>query len=161
MRNSTRSPRHGQGAAPLRFSTSDARARLASDQAALVQTLGGTAALQPGFDARRVRLAGTMLAHKRHREVAKAWPATARALASGFAQAFGAYAEAHPLPSEGGPAADGRAFVRCLPQPLPAAIARERLAYDCTRGGLVVYAAPKVLVVGWRGRVRLWLGRLE
>lgn len=89
---------------------SDPRERLASRQADLVRALvaGGEA---PGFDARQVRLTARSLVNKRVRETARAWPALGEALL----ERFRAYAERTPPPGEGGPLADGRAFLRTLP----------------------------------------------
>jgi hypothetical protein len=96
---------------PLSF---DARTGLARRQAAVVEALvaGGPAA--PGFDETRLRAAAESLARKRSRTAARAWPELARALSNRWGGLFARYANASPLPSSGGPLADGRAFARWL-----------------------------------------------
>jgi hypothetical protein len=95
------------------LSAADPRTRLAERQAALMQALGGAAAPE-GFDPGRVRLTADSLARKRARAVARAWPSLAEGLGESFAARFAAYADATPLPAEGGPLADGRGFARHL-----------------------------------------------
>jgi hypothetical protein len=46
--------------------------------------------------------------------VERVWPALARCLGERFAERFTAFAAATPLPAEGGPLADGRAFARTV-----------------------------------------------
>jgi hypothetical protein len=95
--------------------SSDFRARLAAQQEDLVRTLLGQTERAPaGFDANRLEATTRALASKRARAVAQAWPSLARALADSFTQHFAVYAKATPLPSHGGPRADGRAFAAFL-----------------------------------------------
>jgi hypothetical protein len=97
------------------MSVSDARERLAAEQAGLVQALVAGASVPAGFDEQRVRLAARSLINKRLREVASVWPALARCLGESFRARFTAFAERNPPPTEGGPVADGRAFAATLP----------------------------------------------
>lgn len=112
--------------------SAEARARLAAEQAALVAALVGRGAPPEGFDARRVGLAAASLAWKRARAAARAWPGLARALGGRFGKVFAAYAGAAPLPRQGGPLADGRAFARWLAArgKLPEAGRLQALAVD-------------------------------
>src|SRR5262245_60699313 len=87
---------------------------LGRSQAELVQALQGKAECPAGFDPERVRLAAEMLALKRLRGVAKAWPVLAGALGTRFEEIFLLFAAATPPPARGGALADGRAFVRSL-----------------------------------------------
>src|SRR5262245_17404765 len=118
MRSWTRSPRRwraGQRGGRRAMSLPDARARLAESQAALVRALVARGEPPAGFAAERVRLAARSLVNKRVREVAGAWPALVEALGERFDQCFREYAGKSPPPGEGGPMADGRAFVRTMP----------------------------------------------
>src|SRR5262245_62673938 len=94
--------------------SAETRQRLAAAQAQLVNGLMGQGPALPGFHPDRVRASAESLARKRQRAVARAWPALTRALAEAFAGRFATYAETTPLPREGGPLADGRAFARFL-----------------------------------------------
>ncbi len=96
------------------MSLAEPRARLAARQAALMKALAGTGSVPAGFDTDRLRVAAASLASKRQRQAAHAWPALARALGERFVPLFGAYAVAAPLPEQGGPLADGRAFAQTL-----------------------------------------------
>jgi hypothetical protein len=89
----------------------DARVELAVRQGALVDALVAGAPVPPGFDERRVAIAAAALQDKRTREVAHAWPALAASLGSDFSARFGTYARLNAAPIEGGPWADGLAFV--------------------------------------------------
>jgi hypothetical protein len=93
---------------------SDARERLAADQAELVRSLVGGAEAPPGFDAEQVSLAARSLVNKRLREVARDWPALAKCLGETFRARFTTFAEGNPPPADGGPMADGRAFAATL-----------------------------------------------
>jgi hypothetical protein len=110
----------------------ETRARLAAEQATLVAALVGRGAAPPGFDAWRVSVTAAALARKRARAAARAWPGLARALGRRFGEVFAAYADAAPLPREGGPLADGRAFARWLAArgELPEAGRLQALAVD-------------------------------
>jgi hypothetical protein len=90
----------------------EARARLAARQAELIRALYGGPPVK-GLDARMVALTSAALAYKRTRAVARAWPALARELGTGFAGRFVAYALATPPPA-GGALADGLAFSQVL-----------------------------------------------
>ena len=92
------------------MSVSDARERLAAEQAGLVQALVAGAAVPQGFDEEQVRLAARSLINKRLREVALTWPALARCLGKTFQSRFTTFAESNPPPVDGGPLADGRTF---------------------------------------------------
>ena len=87
---------------------------LAALQAELVAALAGRVDPPTGFDAARIRATAVSLASKRRRAVARAWPGIATALGDHYAERFDAYAETNPLPRDGGPLADGRAFLRWL-----------------------------------------------
>jgi hypothetical protein len=96
------------------MSRPDARARLAQQQGELVQALTGRGGVPAGFEPEQVSVAARSLANKRRREVAHAWPALVRALGECFTDRFAAFAATVPLPAEGGPLADGRAFADTL-----------------------------------------------
>jgi hypothetical protein len=125
----------------------DARAELAARQAALVAALTAGAAPPAGFDTRRLRAAAASLAVKRRRAVARAWPG----LAGVLDERFTAFTASTPLPRDGGPLADGRAFVRWLGGAAPAACRLQALAVDLryarTAGGLVARRGPVLKVV--------------
>ena len=91
-----------------------ARERLAAAQSAFLQALAGGGTVPEGFNAERIRVAGQSLAAKRMRSVARAWPALTAMLGDTFASRFASFAAANPLPRQGGPLADGRAFARTL-----------------------------------------------
>lgn len=105
--------------------SSEARARLAAQQAALADALLAGGEPPAGFDVARVKAAAEALAQKRRRSVAQVWPATFAALGREFGKLFAAYAAGHPLPGAGGPLADGEAFARWL---------RERDAFPAAGG---------------------------
>ena len=88
------------------------RARLAARQAELIRALYGGPPVT-GLDAQMVALTSAVLAHKRARAVARAWPALALELGTDFAGRFTAYALASP-PPDGGALADGLAFSQAL-----------------------------------------------
>ena len=90
------------------------RDRLAAMQAVLLQALTGSGVVPEGFDASRIHAAGESLASKRMRSAGRAWPALAASLGAEFALRFAAFAAMNPLPGQGGPLADGRAFARSL-----------------------------------------------
>ena len=87
---------------------------LAEQQAELVAALTGRGALPAGFDRTRIDAAADALAFKRMRAVAQAWPGVRASLGETFRDLFSAYAAGCLLPAQGGPLADGRAFVRYL-----------------------------------------------
>ena len=99
---------------PAEAPSATARARLAAMQAELVAALTGKAATPAGFCAHRIRAAAVSLAVKRRGAVARAWPGLAEELGAHYAERFAAYASLTPLPSSGGPLADGRVFVDWL-----------------------------------------------
>lgn len=98
------------------MSSADTRAHLAEQQAALVRSLVADGDALPGFDAQRIEAAAAALASKRRREVAHTWPGLARALGDRFVRLFDEYAGQAPMPTLGGPRADGRSFARFLAQ---------------------------------------------
>jgi hypothetical protein len=112
--------------------TADARQRLAAAQAGLLRALVGHAPPPPGLDDSQVAAAAEALLAKRRHAVARAWPSLIQALGARFQERFDAFARSAPLPSLGGPLADGRAFVRALARerPLPEAVLRQALAVD-------------------------------
>jgi hypothetical protein len=144
--------------------SSDARARLAAEQARLVRALAGDGEPPDGFDAGRLRAAAAALAHKRARAAARAWPALARALGEGFEARFADFAARTPLPEKGGPLADGRAFAAELAArgELPDEGRLEALAVDLRHRRTAAGLRPRrgaVLKVAWlRGARRLVLG---
>lgn len=91
----------------------EVRARLATQQAALVAALAGDGLPPAGFDAERLQAAAVALSAKRARSVARAWPALAKALGDRFHACFATYAASQALPP-GGAACDGFAFARAL-----------------------------------------------
>lgn len=87
----------------------------------------------PGsFNPTRLNAAAEALGCKRARNVARAWPALARALGGCFTAKFAAFALKTPIPQRGGPVADGRAFADFLEQKgdLPEEGVLEALAVD-------------------------------
>src|SRR5262245_23149006 len=74
---------------------------LGRSQAELLQALLGKAECPAGFDAERVRLAAEMLATKRLRGVAKAWPGLAETMGTRFEGAFLLFAATTPHPARG------------------------------------------------------------
>jgi hypothetical protein len=151
--------------------SSDARRRLAEEQAHLLRALVGHTDPPESFDTERVRATAEALAHKRARAVARAWPGLARALSADFAERFAVFAAGTPLPRAGGPLADGRAFAADLAQrgELPDAGRLEALAVDLhyrrTPEGLKPRRGPTIKVARLRGARRLivaarlpWLG---
>jgi hypothetical protein len=93
----------------------EARARLAAAQGELVRALVGQGEAPAGFDEARLALAARSLVGKRLREVARAWPALCRCLGERWAERFRDWAAHTPPPGEGGPLADGAAFLRAVP----------------------------------------------
>jgi hypothetical protein len=151
--------------------SADARARLADQQAALVAALAGRGAPPEGFDAARLRTAAASLVTKRVEAVARAWPRLAAGLGRRFGEQFRVFAAANPLPRDGGPLADGRAFVRWLTAAgnLPDEGRFQALAVDLrytTSGdGLRLRRGPSFKAALLNGRRRLvlavrlpWLG---
>jgi hypothetical protein len=142
--------------------TPDERARLADQQQVLVRALVGGGTSPPGFDAERLRAAADSLVAKRVREVARAWPALAAELGYSFGDRFVAHAAAHPPPEQGGPLADGRAFLRCLPRArwsdtLRLAVLGVDLHFRRVGGGLRQRRGPAVRAVWLRESGRLVL----
>ena len=139
------------------------RARLALAQAGLVRSLVGQGEPPPGFDAERLALAARSLLSKRLREVARAWPALCRCLGERWAEQFRAWASQTPPPGEGGPLADGRAFVRTVPSAeLDDEARHERLLVDLhwrsTRTGLRLRRGAALKAIWLPGQRRLMLG---
>jgi len=90
------------------------RERLSAKQAEFLEALSRGGTVPERFDAERVRIARESLASKRMRSVARSWPALTAMLGETFATRFHEFAATTPLPREGGPLADGRAFARRL-----------------------------------------------
>lgn len=133
------------------------RARLAAAQAELVAALVAQGPPPPGFDAERLRVAAGALAQKRQRELAQAWPRLVQGLGASWPSSFATFAAAVPLPREGGPLADGRAFAAWLEkkESLPEGGRLEALATDLRyrrcADGLLPRRGPAVRVA-WLGR---------
>ena len=87
---------------------------LAEQQTALMAALSGQGAMPEGFRHDRLEAARRALARKRMRAAGQAWPALMQLLDESFPHAFTRYARETRLPQEGGPLADGRAFVAWL-----------------------------------------------
>ena len=130
----------------------EARARLKAQQSALVNALMTGGAVPAGFEVSCLRTAALSLTRKRARAMAHAWPTLAQELGDRFHERFSVYAQANALPRDGGPRADGRAFVRWLQAKgeLPEAVRVHALAVDLryasTRHGLVPRKWPVVRV---------------
>jgi hypothetical protein len=153
------------------MSSPEARARLAAQQAQLMLALTGRGQPPAACDPARLRATAEALATKRARAVARVWPGLAQGLGVRFRECFDEFAAAVPLPHEGGPLADGRAFARVLARrgQLSDAGRLEALAVDLhyrvCRGGLRPRRGPAVawarlhesgqLVLGFR---LPWLG---
>jgi hypothetical protein len=153
------------------MSSPDARARLAARQAELVRALMSHGEPPPAGDAARLRATAEALAAKRAKAVARAWPALAAGLGEDFRERFARFAAGVPLPHEGGPLADGRAFARWLARAgeLSDAGRLEALAVDLRyrahAGGLVPRRGPALAWARLREPRRLvvavrlpWLG---
>ena len=97
-----------------------------------MRSLVGRAAAPSGFDPSRVAVAAKTLAVKRAQSVRTLWPALAHHLGESFSDRFAEYVREFALPAEGGPLADGRAFVRALSRTeiLPDEVKLETLAVD-------------------------------
>ena len=93
----------------------DDRAKLAEQQAALVDALAGRSAAPDGFDAQHIATAAASLLAKRRHGVEKTWPGLAASLGDRFQTVLVDYARRHPIPADG-PAADGRLFAHYLRQ---------------------------------------------
>ncbi|MBI3725424.1 hypothetical protein HY251_15955 [bacterium] len=100
------------------------REKIRAEQSALLSALLGNGRAPEGFDRSRLLAAAEALSQKRSRAVARAWPALARTLPR-FQGRFSEFAARTPLPGEGGPIADGRAFVRALDPALAASLGDE------------------------------------
>src|SRR5215831_12851456 len=73
-----------------------------------------------GRDDTRHRDSGMTLAEQQAaRAAAQAWPGVRAMLGDDFRNRFAAYASTTSLPQDGGPLADGRAFVRYLAARMP------------------------------------------
>src|SRR5262245_32796795 len=105
---------------------------LAAAHAAPAAALVAGASPPARFDAAALAGARASLARKRESEVACAWPALAAALGERYPEEFARFASRRPLPREGGPLADGRAFAAELlaAGKLPDAARAEALAVD-------------------------------
>jgi hypothetical protein len=150
---------------------SEGRDRLAESQAELVRALTNPGQSVHGFDPKCLGASAVSLWRKRARAAARAWPSLFASLGDRARSTFAEFAEQVPLPEEGGPQADGRAFVEFLARKnrLPDSGRLEALFVDLHhartprglshRHGFAFKAAllrrPRRIVVG----VRLpWLG---
>lgn len=95
--------------------TETERQQLREAQARLVRALSRRGAEAPvGLDPSRLDLTAQLLAHKRERIVARAWPNLAAAMGpAAFRWRFDEYAQKHPL-LQTGAQDDGMAFMRYL-----------------------------------------------
>ncbi len=91
----------------------DDRAKLAEQQAALIDALAGRSLAPDGFDPQHVATAAVSLSAKRRRGVEKTWPGLVESLGDRFRSVFAEYARVHSIPADG-PAVDGRLFARHL-----------------------------------------------
>jgi transposase len=131
------------------------RERLAGQQAALVRALVGGGPVPRGFDPERLRATSAALAHKRARDVARAWPLLAADLGEEVTRRFAAAAARRPAPARGGALADGLAFARALARQgrlspnarVEAMLAAARLSPRPARLGLALGGPPRRLVV--------------
>jgi hypothetical protein len=145
------------------MSAGEARTRFATMQAEVVRALTEQGTSPRGFDLGQLRAAALALAAKRAQAVVRAWPALARDLGKRFEERFAAFATTMPLPREGGPLADGRAFIRWLAQSedLSEEARLRVLAVDlrCATkgGGLVRRSGPAVAAAVLRRPHRLVL----
>lgn len=123
---------------------------LAEQQAAIVAALTRNGPVPDGFDLDRVQAAADALAFKRARAVARAWPGLRAMLGAELRARFATYVSHARLPEQGGPLADGRAFVRWLAGQMPLAddVALQVLSVDQrwrqTARGLVPRRGPRV-----------------
>lgn len=128
------------------------QASLAARQEELVRALSGQGPAPAGFDPSCLAATAESLLRKRARTVARVWPALVEALAGDFDSQFADYATCQPMPTEGGPLADGYAFGRHLAHrgELPDAARQERMAvelrYRFTRDGLIRRRWPMLKV---------------
>lgn len=142
----------------------EARKRLAAAQEALVAALMKGNPPPPGFDRERLQVAAKALAEKRRKAVAATWPELTQALGGSFGATFAAFAELTPLPSEGGPLADGHRFAGWLQKSrkLPAAarleLLRVDLRYRKTKEGLEPRRGPALRVALLPDPRRLMVG---
>lgn len=90
------------------------RRRIGAEQDAFLGALVDDLDAPPGFDVERVAVTRQSLLAKRTREVAARWPATAAWLGDDLVPRFAAYGERFPAPLNGGPTADGAAFIATL-----------------------------------------------
>ncbi len=145
-------------------SESQQRAVLLQQQDALLRALVDGSQIPRGFDAAQVEIAATSLARKRRREAAKAWPTVVRWLGRDFELRFAAYAHNFPLPTHGGPLADGLAFLSSLARetPLPDDVRLARFAvglrYRWRSRGLHLRVGPAIKVLLLRRPIRWVIG---
>jgi hypothetical protein len=146
--------------------SSSVRIRLLKQQAELLRALVDREPTPLEFDSSRLQAAADALSRKRCKEAANAWPALAHWLGKDFARRFASYARTSPLPSEGGPLADGWAFLDSLQRTerLPDRVRQERFAVGLryvwhgrglhARRGLalkiLLLSKSRCLLIGWR-----------
>lgn len=87
---------------------------LAEQQAEVMAALLRRGPIPPGFDAQRMHAAASVLASKRAKGVARAWPSLEHMLGAEWPMFFQRYGQHVHAPAQGGALADGRAFVRWL-----------------------------------------------
>ena len=92
----------------------DARAKLAAQQSALLKALTKQTPL-PGFDPERLKTTAISLQQKRMRTVEHAHPCLATALGPDFTELFNAYSKVQPIPTAG-PSIDALQFTEYLAQ---------------------------------------------
>jgi hypothetical protein len=142
------------------------REALQARQLQLLQALrGGT--LPDGFDAAAVQRCGQSLIRKRTREAARALPAHSRWLERLWVPQFARFAIEQPAPSQGGPMADGLAFLRWLQvqslieQPAPRNVRVEaffvRLRWKSTPDGAEPRRGPRIRLAFFTDRPRMLL----
>jgi hypothetical protein len=90
------------------------RDRLATQQAALLDSLQGRGTSPPGFDHDDLAAAGASLLRKRLGALSRDWPALAYAVGEALLEAFAQYAQSTPPPVAGEGVADGLGFALSL-----------------------------------------------
>ncbi len=113
--------------------SNQARQDLAAKQSALVAALLGKGETPEGFDVDRIRQTAFSLERKRFRAVMRVWPSFRDSFSTEEIDGlFRDYACETPLPAEGGPLADGRAFAAWLhrQQRLPESSRTQMFAVD-------------------------------
>ena len=136
---------------------SDARQKLANQQACLVRVLTRADAPPEGFDSAALAVAAGSLQRKRARTVEKAWPLLAAALHERFDSRFEHYAAQQPIPESA--AEDGYRFARWLGRTgqLPDAGRLELASWQVLHrfpARIVLLREPAGVALLWRWRGR-------